>query len=1216
MTPNFPRDFRFASPDWSVAIWLVIAVVAFLLWLQQRRSSVLQSFVSPLMQARLVSRPATPSQILSILCLGVSAVCFVIALMRPQFGLTYIKSPRVGAQIMFCLDVSKSMLAEDVAPNRLERAKADILDLIRFLDGDQVGLIGFAGRATVLCPLTTDYGFFQLILQDANPGSVGRGGTRLEEPLRKAMAGFRSESDVSRLVVLITDGEDHDSHPLDAAKEAIERGIRVIAIGFGDEAGSEIRFTDPATGAFTTVKDDDGVPVVSRLDGELLRELALATEGVYIPAGVGSLDLKSIYDVHIQPLVRGQMESEGRAVRREAFQWAILIGMVFLLLAVVLRTGGMVVAGDETRRSVSSSAAAILFACSLLPGGNVVGEDALVEGASESSVEEELEPRDAYNLGLSQIQKDLELAAQYLTSARNEAGSDGELRFRATYNMGWVEVNRADATIEDEPQTALEHLQRAAGWFRDAIRLRSDDTKARHNLEVVLRRIMELRDQIDQKDPADLVQELEASIQAQRALIAEIRGMVDAIERSDDPNASERYRREFQQLAVRTRTALSDYQDVLGLASAEIDAIQSKTESERSPEESIRLVQLAGVLNHLNDANQRLGQSRSQLRRGQASRAFRRASHTLRALKRARDQLRNPLEFLDALLADAIAIARETSLKTLDETLIAGTNEGQSPVPTWVTQEYLLEGQTDLSLRTDELTRQLEAGLTAYQERAANDASTAAGTSAPGQQATLEPQQKQFLKQVQEAFPFLKEANTAFESAVEDLTASKFREASEVQVTAIEALQAARERFADIRALIEMALSRQLDLRDVLQAASNDDGTSEGPGLDPEKGVNEEQDPGDEQPPAKEKEPAEQKERVLSKEIIDLVKAEQSQNLERMSRLKTMVDGEIAQRSNNEDDKLEDDAEKASSGRGESGEQQDPERQRFEIAQALIDAGMQHMKAVNSKFETPDSLRSAEEAVDTLTELRRLFFSLVEHLQDTARQQAELNDETELAVGKQAEETDAAGGDGNASEAAKLRSKQLELSQMSEEIAAALRQQAQTPPDPQDQPVERQSVDAQTAQSQVLQENAERAGRAAVLVSEAKLQMDQASEQLSAESSRWVESRPRQDEALQKLIEALQQLQPPQQQQQDPDQRQQQDSQQSPGSEDNGEDDASQAQQQAQSSQGEGEEENANENEAMDPARILQAVRDREAQRRRDKNERQTTGQVPVGKDW
>src|SRR5262249_14480030 len=155
-----------------------------------------------------------------------------------------------AADVMIVLDVSKSMLAEDVRPNRLERAKAEISEMARQLPGHRVGLVAFAGRAGLLCPLTPDHGLFNLGLRGGDTSSVSRGGTRIGEALRVATKGFPSGPG-AKLVVLITDGEDHDSYPLEAAKTAKGEGVKIIAVGLGSEEGSPITLTDPRTGAKT-----------------------------------------------------------------------------------------------------------------------------------------------------------------------------------------------------------------------------------------------------------------------------------------------------------------------------------------------------------------------------------------------------------------------------------------------------------------------------------------------------------------------------------------------------------------------------------------------------------------------------------------------------------------------------------------------------------------------------------------------------------------------------------------------------------------------------------------------------------------------------------------------------------------------------------------------------------------------------------------------------
>jgi len=327
----------FAAPHWIHLLWAVAVFIALLAWLERRGTGDLDRFIAGPLQQRLVLRTPPLHRGLRLTLLGLCGLFLTLALMRPQWGARLVTTPQVGARIMVCLDVSRSMLAEDVVPNRLERAKAEFRDLLGYLDGDQVGLIAFAGRASVLVPLTPDFSFLRLVLDETGPHSVTRGGTRLEEPIRKALAGFwegGGSGEISRSILLITDGEDQDSFPLEAAKAAAERGVRIIAIGFGDEAGSELLVTDSRTGVRALVRDSDGNPVRSRLDGELLREMALVTGGAYIPAGTGAVDLESIYQRHIAGLTRGQLNDGGYRVYNDIFQWPLLLALICLLAAV------------------------------------------------------------------------------------------------------------------------------------------------------------------------------------------------------------------------------------------------------------------------------------------------------------------------------------------------------------------------------------------------------------------------------------------------------------------------------------------------------------------------------------------------------------------------------------------------------------------------------------------------------------------------------------------------------------------------------------------------------------------------------------------------------------------------------------------------------------------------------------------------------------------
>ena len=326
----------FAEQQWVHLVWVAVLLVALLAWLDVRTRTTLTAFLTSSMQLRLVKATTLTRRVLRLLLIFIALLSGVLALMRPQTpaGSETVASHSITADIIIALDVSRSMLAEDATPNRLERAKAEISEFVERVGQHRVGLIAFAGRAVVKSPLTSDQGFFRLMLRDVNTRTVSRGGTRIGDALRKAVAAFGATSGAPRLLLLISDGEDHDSYPLEALQQVVDAGVRVVAIGFGSETGSEITVTDPMTGARSVVTDSSGRVVRSRLDGELLREIALKTEGIYVPAGTAALDLDSIVSAHIEPLVH---DAASRVIRRdpiEHYRWFVLAALLALVASV------------------------------------------------------------------------------------------------------------------------------------------------------------------------------------------------------------------------------------------------------------------------------------------------------------------------------------------------------------------------------------------------------------------------------------------------------------------------------------------------------------------------------------------------------------------------------------------------------------------------------------------------------------------------------------------------------------------------------------------------------------------------------------------------------------------------------------------------------------------------------------------------------------------
>jgi Ca-activated chloride channel family protein len=221
------------------------------------------------------------------------------------------------------------MLAEDAAPNRLARAKAEINQLVGRLEDHRVGLVVFAGRAVQACPLTPDHSFFSTVLSTIDTRSAGRGGSFVGQAIKAAVRGFPAGQG-AKLIVLITDGDDQDPYTQEAAKAAQHAGVKIVVVGLGSETGSNITLTDPQTGAKTTLMHD-GKPVISKLDGEALRKIALTTEGAYVPAGTSAIDLDSIMESHVQPIVRSAAEASVRVIPAERYQWLVLASLVCLL---------------------------------------------------------------------------------------------------------------------------------------------------------------------------------------------------------------------------------------------------------------------------------------------------------------------------------------------------------------------------------------------------------------------------------------------------------------------------------------------------------------------------------------------------------------------------------------------------------------------------------------------------------------------------------------------------------------------------------------------------------------------------------------------------------------------------------------------------------------------------------------------------------------------
>lgn len=260
---------------------------------------------------------------------SVGFLFFVVGLSRPQIGAKLKEHQTKGAEIMIALDVSNSMLAEDYSPNRLERAKLAISRLVDKLRDDRIGLIVFAGNSFVQLPITTDYVSAKMFLNSISTESVPVQGTAIGDAINTAMRSFSAQSEKSRAVIVITDGENHEDDPVAAAKQASELGVRIFTIGVGSPEGKPI----PMDGEL--LKDKNGEIVVTRLDEKVLQDVAQAGNGVYVRAGNTEFGLNPIID-DIKRMEDEKYSSIVFEEYDEQFMYFLAIALLFFVIEMLV----------------------------------------------------------------------------------------------------------------------------------------------------------------------------------------------------------------------------------------------------------------------------------------------------------------------------------------------------------------------------------------------------------------------------------------------------------------------------------------------------------------------------------------------------------------------------------------------------------------------------------------------------------------------------------------------------------------------------------------------------------------------------------------------------------------------------------------------------------------------------------------------------------------
>jgi Ca-activated chloride channel family protein len=491
----------------SQILWLLLvlppALAAFFWWASRRRQKLLVQFIEARLLSQLTVGISPMRQRIRFGCLVFAVALLVITLARPRHGFDLQEVEQRGLDIVVAVDTSKSMLATDIAPNRLARAKLAALELMQKAGTDRMGLVAFAGDAFLECPLTIDNTAFQQSVQALDVNSIPQGGTAIATAIKAALTAFK-EGNHHKVLVLLTDGEDNDAGAPEAAQDAAKAGLKIFTVGIGTAAGDLLRVTD-ANGNSDYVRDEQGNVVKSHLNEALLQQIAGATGGFYLPLrGANTID--SLYERGLAPLPKS--EGKERLVKRyhEQFHWPLAAAILLLLAELFL----------PERRAPSRRATKLAGAVPGVPIAMLVALLGLTACgnafASPASALREYQSG-YYTNALQEFERlaqadtnDLRLvfnagAAAYRATNFDAALNDFQaatlspdlkLQQQAHYNLGNTLYRLGELKFEPDTEGLSmleESWQRAVKSYQHAAGLNTNDTDAAYNLAFVKKQI-------------------------------------------------------------------------------------------------------------------------------------------------------------------------------------------------------------------------------------------------------------------------------------------------------------------------------------------------------------------------------------------------------------------------------------------------------------------------------------------------------------------------------------------------------------------------------------------------------------------------------------------------------------------------------------------------------------------------------------------------------
>ena len=505
----------FAQPLWILAGTIVSPLLWFL-WrsIETKRKEQLQTFVAAPLLKHLTPNVSARRRLAKKILLLSAVFCCFVALARPQYGYRWIDVKHKGIDILFALDTSKSMLVEDIRPNRLERSKLAIMDFVSQLGGDRVGLMPFAGSSYLICPLTADYFAFEQSLAAIDTSIIPTGGTDIGQAIKSAEKILLNEAN-HKILILITDGENLQGDALEAAEQAHKQNMTIYTVGVGTGDGELI--PNKPNGGF--IKDNSGSYVKSRLDEQGLTKISEATDGLYVPLGNQGQGLETIYQQKLALIPKTELSERRKKVPVDRFEWILAVALVLMSIEFLL-------SGRKTRHRLprfvsritgkhaktAKSITAIVVCLSVSTGAQLrasEGETAYQAGnylqASEyyqSLLDKDPDnPQLLFNSGVVAYKNNLlEEATDHFENTLST--DDITLQEKTYYNLGNVHYRKGEELLNSDQKAAVNQWEKSLESYLGALSLNPENQDAQYNHDLVKSRLDQLKQQ-QQQQPSE-----------------------------------------------------------------------------------------------------------------------------------------------------------------------------------------------------------------------------------------------------------------------------------------------------------------------------------------------------------------------------------------------------------------------------------------------------------------------------------------------------------------------------------------------------------------------------------------------------------------------------------------------------------------------------------------------------------------------------------------